>query len=66
MFDHFTVLHFYFILGSFAIILPVSYGFFSDYKRDNKLLISISIITIITVSLFFISDYVLELISIFK
>lgn len=66
MFDHFTLLHFYFILGSLAIILPIAYGFISDYKRDHKLLISAAIIVFITVTLFFISDYVLELISIFK
>lgn len=66
MLQNFTSLHLYFVLGSLAIIIPITYGFVADNKRDHKFIISAFIVAIITVSLFFISDYVLNIISIFK
>ncbi len=66
MADYFSSLNFYFLLASLVIVIPIIYGFVSDYKRDHKFFISFLIVSIIIVLLYFISDYVLELISIFQ
>jgi len=59
------MLNFYFILASLAIVLPITYGFISDYKRDKKLVVIIALVVIILVTQYFISDYIKYLLSIF-